>query len=413
MDTEQTFVIVGASLAGAKAAQALREEGFAGRVVLIGEETERPYQRPPLSKGYLQGKEEKAKVYVHDENWHTEHSVELRLGSRVTSIDRSDRRVLLDDGEAIDYSKLLLTTGASPRRLDVPGADLDGVLTLRRIEDSDRLAAAIRGGGQVVVIGAGWIGLEAAAAARQNDCQVTVIEPQPAPLQAALGVEMGGFFGQVHTDHGVDLRLGRGVSAIRGGEAGKVAAVVLDDGSEVPADVVLVGIGAAPNTELASQAGLTVDNGVQVDQSLRTADADIYAAGDVASAFHPRYGRPIRVEHWANALNGGPAAAKAMLGQEVTYDRIPYFYTDQYDAGMEFAGWFPPGGYDQVVTRGDVAGKAFYAFWLSDERVVAGMHVNLWDDGIAPVQALIRSGQPVKADQLADPSVPLGDLTGE
>ncbi|MGH3645570.1 MAG: NAD(P)/FAD-dependent oxidoreductase [Micromonosporaceae bacterium] len=409
MEIDQTFVVVGASLTGAKAAQTLREEGFTGRVVLVGEEPERPYERPPLSKGYLLGKDDRAKLYVHDEGWYDKHSVELLLGRRVTGVDRAAHHVQLDDGESIGYSKVMLATGASPRRLDVPGADLDGVCYLRRVEDSDRLADAIRGGGRVAVIGAGWIGLETAAAARSYGCDVTVIEPRPAPLQAALGPEMGGFFAQLHRQHGVDLRLGRGVSEIRG-DGGRVAAVRTDDGAEIPAEVVIVGVGIRPNTALAERAGLRVDNGVLADQSLRTDDPDVYAAGDVANAWHPRYGQRVRVEHWANALNGGPAAARAMLGQHVIYDRIPYFFTDQYDIGMEFAGWFPPGGYDTVLTRGDVDGKAFYAFWLAGERVVAGMHVNLWDDGIEPVQRLIRSTRPVDRNRLTDPSAPLAEL---
>lgn len=405
MATEQTFVIVGASLAGAKAAQTLREEGFAGGLVLVGAEAERPYERPPLSKGYLLGKEEKAGFYVHDEGWYRENSVELLLGRRVTSLDRAAHRVELDGGEQLGYSKLLLATGASPRRLDLPGADLDGVHYLRRAEDSERLREAFRAGGRVVVVGAGWIGLETAAAAREYGCEVTIIEPQPAPVQAALGPEIGGFFAEVHRRHGVDVRLGRMVTEFRGTE--RVRAVMADDGSEVPADVVIVGVGARPDSEVAERAGLAVDNGVLVDEALHTADPDVYAAGDVANAFNPRYGAHIRVEHWANALHEGPAAARAMLGQEVSYDRAPYFFTDQYDVGMEFAGWFPPGGYDAVVTRGDLDARAFHAFWIFDDRVVAGMHVNRWDEGIAPVQELIRGGVLVDRDRLADPAVPL------
>lgn len=219
---------------------------------------------------------------------------------------------------------------------------------------------------------------------------------------------MGSIFADLHRQQGVELRLGRSVSEVRGAGDG-VTAVLTDDGAEIPADVVIVGVGVRPNTALAEKAGLSVDNGVLVDQSLRTEDPDVYAAGDVANAYHPRYRRPIRVEHWANALHAGPAAARAMLGQQVCYDRIPYFFTDQYDVGMEFSGWFPPGGYDTVVTRGDVPG-AFYAFWLAADRVVAGMHVNRWDDGMAPVQQLIRASEPVDPDRLADPSIPLTEL---
>lgn len=409
MTTDQTFVVIGASLTGAKAAQTLREEGFAGRVVLVGEEIERPYERPPLSKGYLLGKDDKAAIFVHDEDWYRQNSVTLSLGRRATRLDRAAHEVELDDGERINYTKLLLATGASPRKLTVPGADLDGVHYLRRFEDSERLRHALSGGGRVVVVGAGWIGLEAAAAAREYDCQVTVVEPQPAPLLAALGSEMGEYFADVHRGHGVDLRFGRGVVQI-GGAEGRVTTVTTDDGAEIPADLVVVGVGAEPNTQLAEQAGLAVDNGVLVDASLRTEDQDVYAAGDVANAFHVHYGRSIRVEHWANAVNSGPAAAKAMVGREVGYDRLPYFFTDQYDIGMEYTGWFAPGGYDSVITRGDVHGKAFHAFWLTDDRVVAGMHVNMWDEGVGAVQKLIHGGKPVDRARLADPSVSLEDL---
>ncbi|MGH3825444.1 MAG: NAD(P)/FAD-dependent oxidoreductase, partial [Pseudonocardiaceae bacterium] len=270
------------------------------------------------------------------------------------------------------------------------------------------------GGGRVVVVGGGWIGLETAAAAREYGCDVTMVEPQPTPLQAALGPGagasvIGGFFAQVHREHGVDVRLGTAVTEFRG--AGHVATVITDDGNEILADVVIVGVGARPNTELAEQAGLAVDNGVLVDAALRTDDSDVYAAGDVANAVNPLYQARIRVEHWANALHGGPAAARSMLGQQVSYDRLPYFFTDQYDVGMEFAGWFPHGGYDALITRGDLGARAFYAFWLADDRVVAGMHVTQWDQGIALVEDLIRGGKPVDRHRLADPAVPLADTT--
>lgn len=387
----------------------MREEGFADRLVVIGEEAERPYERPPLSKGYLLGTQDKAGLYVHDEGWYRENSVELRLGRRVTSLNPAGHQVELDGGDRLGYTRLLLATGASPRRLDLPGAHLDGVYYLRRVEDSERLREAIRHGGRVVVVGAGWIGLETAAAAREYGCEVTVIEPQPTPLQTALGPEIGGFFADVHREHGADLRLGRTVTEFRG--TGQVSAVVTDEGSEVPADLVIVGVGARPNTELAEQAGMAVGNGVLVDRTLRTEDPDVYAAGDVANAVNPLYGARIRVEHWANALHGGPAAARSMLGQQISYDRAPYFFTDQYDVGMEFAGWFPPGGYDAVITRGSVRDRAFHAFWLVKDKVVAGMHVNLWDEGIEPVQELIRGNLPVDRHRLSDPSVPLADTT--
>jgi 3-phenylpropionate/trans-cinnamate dioxygenase ferredoxin reductase component len=407
MTTPPGFLIVGASLTGARAAQALREEGFDGSIVLVGAEAERPYERPPLSKDILIADDDRATPYVHDEGWYAEHDVELRLGRRVSALDRAAHEVELDDGERLAYAKVLLATGAVPRRPDVPGLDLDGVHLLRTVEESRRLREALRTGGRVVVVGAGWIGLETAAAARGHGCEVTVVEPQRVPLSAALGPEMGAFFADVHRRHGVDLRFGRGVTGMRG--AGRVSAVVLDDGTELPADVVIVGIGARPAVELADQSGLAVDNGILVDESLRTDDPDVYAAGDVANAHNPRYGRRIRVEHWANASESGAAAARSMLGRPVVHDPVPYFFTDQYDVGMEYAGWFATGGYDAVVVRGDLDAEAFQAFWLAGGHVVAGMHVNMWDAGIAPLRDLIRAGRPVDANRLADASVPLAE----
>ncbi len=404
MNNQPTYVIVGASLAGATAAQTLREQGFAGRIVLVGDETELPYERPPLSKGYLLGKDERAKIYVHDESWYADHAVELLLGRRVTLLDRVAHQVELDTGERIGYAKLLLAMGASPRRLRLPGANLAGVHYLRRVEDSDRLRETIRAGSRIVVVGAGWIGLETAAAARESGCDVTVIDPQPAPLLAALGSEMGAFFAGLHVRHGVDLRLSHTVTEFRGTDH---VSGVRTDGGEFAADAVIVGIGAMPNVELAEQAGLNCDNGIVVDKMLCTQDPDVYAVGDVANSYRPFYGGHLRTEHWDNALHGAPVAAHGMLGQSVAYDKLPYFFTDQYDVGMEFSGWIGPDGYDRLVTRGDVAGQAFHAFWLADDRVVAGMQVNLWDDGIAPVDELIRSRQPVDPDRLADASVPL------
>ncbi len=379
--------------------------------MLIGDERDRPYERPPLSKGYLLGDDERSSVYVHEEGWYAEKSVELLTGRRAAKLDRGAHEVELDDGERIGYAKLLLATGSSPRRLRIEGNKLDGVNYVRRLGHTDPLRETLNAGGRVVVVGAGWIGLETAAAARAKyGCEVTVVEPQPTPLHGVLGAELGNVFAQLHTKHGVNFRFGTGVSEFTG--SGKVSGVKTDDGTEIPADAVIVGVGARPNTELAEEAGLAVDSengGVVVDGSLRTEDPDVYAAGDVASFPSARYGRRIRVEHWANALNGGPAAARAMLGKDVTYTDLPYFFTDQYDLGMEFTGWFAPGGYDQVVLRGDVDGLAFYSFWVAGDRVVAGMHVNLWDDGVGPIQELINSEHPVDATRLADSSVPLAD----
>jgi NADPH-dependent 2,4-dienoyl-CoA reductase/sulfur reductase-like enzyme len=405
---EPVYVIVGASLAGAKAAEALREEGFGGSVVLIGTEQERPYERPPLSKGYLLGKDPRDSVFVHAEGWYAEHDVDLRRGVTVTSIDRSSRRVGLEGGESVPYDRLLITTGASPRRLNVPGADLDGVLYLRTVGESERLGAALRGGGNVVIAGAGWIGLETAAAAREYGCEVTVVEPEGTALHRSLGPELGEVFANLHRSHGVTFRFGEALRDVTG-SGGKVTGAVMTSGEGLPADTVIIAIGVVPNAGLAAEAGIQVDNGILVDEALRTSDPDIFAAGDVANAFNPLLGRRIRVEHWANALNSGPAAARSMLGQDVSYDRVPYFFTDQYDLGMETAGLPDPGTYDEIVYRGDKDSLEFVAFWLSDGAVVAGMNVNVWDVN-DDIQALIRSETVVDPDRLADPDVPLTDL---
>jgi NADPH-dependent 2,4-dienoyl-CoA reductase/sulfur reductase-like enzyme len=408
MPAEPAFVIVGASLAGAKAAQTLREEGFGGPVVLIGTEADRPYERPPLSKGLLLGKDERDSIFVHEPGWYAEHDVDLRLGVTATAIDRAAQRVTVTGGEPVSYGKLLITTGASPRRLRVPGADLDGVLYLRSVEDSQRLRAVLEASSRIVIAGSGWIGLETAAAARQYGCEVTVVEPEPGALHRSVGPELGEVFADLHRSHGVTFRFGEGVSELVG-SGGKVTGVVTSQGTELPAEIVVVGIGAIPNAAFAAEAGLEVDNGILVDEALRSSDPDIFAAGDVANSFNPLLGRRIRVEHWNNALTGGPVAAKAMLGQQVSYDQVPYFFSDQYDLGMEAAGVPEPGGYDDVVYRGDKDALEFIAFWLNDRAVVAGMNVNVWDVN-DDIQALIRSGTAVDPDRLADPDIPLNEL---
>jgi 3-phenylpropionate/trans-cinnamate dioxygenase ferredoxin reductase subunit len=411
MADERTFVIIGASLAGAKAAETLRAEGFTGRVVLIGEETERPYERPPLSKGYLLGSDERDQAFVHDASWYSENNVELVLGVRATELRPDRHTVTLDGVEPLAYDKLLLATGSRVRTLDLPGVELPAVRYLRTITESDALLDHMRRSRQVVVVGAGWIGLETAAAARTYGAEVTVVEIDSLPLLRVLGPETAQVFADLHLAHGVDFRFGAQVAGFVD-TGGLLTAVRLADGTELPADLAVVAVGIRPNTELAETAGLAVADGITVDARLRTSDPDIYACGDVAYMQNPLLGRSIRVEHWANALDGGPAAAKAMLGQDVVYDKVPYFYTDQYDLGMEYAGFVEPGGYDLVVFRGDVPGREFIAFWIKDGRVLAGMNVNVWDVQ-DDIQALVRAGYAGKAvdlARLADPEVPLGEL---
>jgi NADPH-dependent 2,4-dienoyl-CoA reductase/sulfur reductase-like enzyme len=416
-----TFVIVGGGLAGAKAAETLRSEGFDGEVVLFGDETERPYERPALAKGYLLGKDERDSVFVRSADWYPEQNVDLRLGAPVTSINRAARTVAFDGGK-LPYDKLAITTGAHARRIAIPGADLGNVFYLRTLEESDALRAAFKPEARVVIIGAGWIGLEAAAAARQAGSPVTVVEPQPGALYGALGPELGEKFAELHRAHGVVFRFGESSTAFRPAEvSGKLPAagdsregwpvgwVITSTGAELPADVVVVGIGAVPNDGIAQAAGLDVDNGVLTDAALRTSDTDIFAAGDVANSYLPLLGRHVRLDHWANALHGGEAVAKSMLGQQVEYNRVPYFYSDQYELGMECSGLPLPGSYDQVLYRGDSTGLEFIACWLNAGRLVAGMNVNVWDV-TGDIQSLIRSGRRLDPARLADPAIPLSEV---
>lgn len=404
-----THVIVGACLAGAKAAEAMRDNGFDGSVVLVGDERARPYERPPLSKGFLKGEEAKDKVYVHPEAWYADHDVDLRLGVTVTGLHRKAKEIELAGGERLGYDRLLLATGSSPRKLPVPGADLKGVHYLRKLGDSETLRERFRQGGLLVVIGAGWIGLEVAAAARHHGVEVTILEPQPAPLQAALGSEIGDIFATLHRANGVHVRTGTGVKTIEGSD-GRVSGVTTTAGQSLPAGLVVIGVGASPNTRLAVAAGLEVENGIVVDELLRSSDEAIWAAGDVANAYNPLLDERLRVEHTANAANQGKAAGALMAGQGEPYAKLPYFFSDQYDLSMEYHGHVGPRGYDDLVLRGDPAsGSPWLAFWLREGRVLAGMNVNDWDaaDGI---KALARARAAVDRSRLADPAVPLTDL---
>jgi len=398
-----THVVVGAGLAGAKAVETLRGEGFSGPVTLIGSETERPYERPPLSKGLLLGTAERESAFVHPPGWYAENDVDLRLGTTATGLDTGRKVVRLDGGEEVGYDRLLLATGATPRPLTVPGGER--ALTLRTLADSQRIADAVTEGTRLVVVGAGWIGLEVAAAARSRGATVSVVEIAALPLQAVLGDEIATVFADLHRSHGVTLHLGASAASV------SADAVLLADGAEIPADVVVAGIGVTPNVGLAEGAGLAVGNGVLVDRRLATSDPDVFAAGDIANIDHPVLKARVRVEHWATALNSGPVAAKAMLGQDVSYEKLPYFYTDQFDLGMEYIGWLPPGTPADVVVRGDLATREFIAFWLLDGRVAAGMNVNVWDVN-DDIDKLIRSGAVVDRALLADPKTPLTSLLG-
>ncbi len=378
MSIRKTLVVVGAGLAGAKAAEGAREYGFDGRIVLVGEEARHPYERPSLSKQGLRG-EEDVPHYVHEDRYYAEHDIELVTWKRAVSLDVAAHRIHLDGDAPLDYDAAVLATGATPRVLSVPGHDLEGVHRLRTVEDAVALGEAVRGavrdGRRVAVVGAGWIGTEVAASARRLGAEVVLIDPLDVPLQRVLGPTVGTVFRDLHADHGVELRLGTGVAAVRG--AGRVEAVELTDGRVEPADVVVVGIGVRPRLELAADAGLALDDGIAVDAHLRTSAPDVYAAGDVAAAEHPRLRRRVRVEHWANALNQGRTAGRNAAGAQEVYDRLPYFFSDQFDLGLEYVGLGDPT--DDVVLSGDVAARKFVALWVRDGRVSAAVAVNTWD----------------------------------
>jgi 3-phenylpropionate/trans-cinnamate dioxygenase ferredoxin reductase component len=395
------IVIVGASLAGASAAVTLRELGYAGELTLIGEEIELPYERPPLSKAVLIGERDEPD-WVRDEAFYADQQIGLLRGTTVARIDR-DRHVVVAGGTEHPYDKLLLATGSAPWRLDVPGADLDGIFTLRTLPDSLGLRERFTAGADVVVVGAGWIGCESAAAARQRGASVTVVEPLTQPLLRVVGEEVGATFADLHREHGVDLRLGTTVVGF-GGEGGRVSEVRLPDGIAVPADTVVVGIGVLPNTALADAAGLELaEGGVAVDATLRTSDPDIYAAGDIAAQDHPKYGRRVRIEHWANAKDQGEHVAGNLLGGAAAYEKRPFFFSDQYDLGCEYRGLAEPTR-DRLVVRGDLAQREFIAFWLRDGAVAAALNVNAWDDGDA-LQDLVDSGRLVDPDALVSGSL--------
>ncbi|MGH3445126.1 MAG: NAD(P)/FAD-dependent oxidoreductase [Nocardioidaceae bacterium] len=406
----QTFVVVGAGLAAAHAITGLREAGFDGRIVLYGDERHLPYERPPLSKGYLLGDDELDSAFVHPPGWYDEHDVDLRLGTPVTALDTAQHKVHAGD-DVEDYDRLLLATGSAPRRLAMADDSGAPVAYLRTIEDSQRLKSAFTEGHRVAIVGGGWIGLEVASAARHAGADVTVLEALDQPLLRVLGPKVATVFADLHREHGVDLRTGVRVEAIEASD--ERAVVTLAGSGTLEADLVVVGIGVSPNVGLAEAAGLAVENGILVDAHLRTSDPDVFAAGDVANAEHPTLGYRLRVEHWDTAIEHGKHVARTMLGEDASYDRMPYFFTDQYDLGMEYVGSLGPDGtdgVDEVVIRGDTSGeRVFTAFWVREGRVLAGMHANDWDAGDA-LRAL--AGRNVDVDRLRDASVPLADLAG-
>ena len=401
MNDLDTVVIAGGGLAGANAAFALRDLGFQRRVILVGEESGAPYERPALSKGYLRGEKVADELLVRPPGDYETAGVELLRATRAVTLDPATRQLNLADGTSLRYDALLIATGAAPRRLRTR-PDLDGVHYLRDLPDADALRAAAAQARRIAVVGGGWIGSEVAASLRQMGGDVTLIADRVRPLERVLGSEVAEIYRQVHLEHGVRLVRGRVAAAV--GDA-RVKGLQLADGRRVETDLVVVGIGAVPRLEFATRAGLETRNGaIATDEFLRSSDPNVYAAGDVATVWHPRYGRHLHVEHWDTAIRQGKAAAANIVGAGTPYLRTPYFYSDQFELGMEYRGFAPEWG--TVVIRGDVAARRFYAFWLTDSRVAAAMNVNLWEDGAA-LRRLVESERRVDPSRLADPGVPL------
>jgi len=398
--TARTFVIVGAGLAGAAAAAELRGRGFDGRLVMIGAERHPPYERPPLSKEYLRG-EQNEPVFARPAEWYEENGVELRLDTRVISLDPSGPSLEIEGGERIDAEVVLLATGGSPRRL--PDAPEQGVLYLRSIEDSDRIRKALTGG-RLVVVGAGFIGAEVAASARAKGVEVTVLEMAPVPLQRALGDEVGRIYGQIHRDHGVDLRTEEGVERIEAADGGVV--VRTSKGDAIGAEAVVVGVGIVPNAGLAEAAGLAVSNGVDVDASCRTSAPGVFACGDVANHDHPLFGR-IRTEHFDNALKMGAHVAGAMLGGDEPFADPHWFWSDQYDVNLQYAGFAM--SWDRVVIRGSLQERDGVAFYLNEGALLAALGLNRGKD-VRRAMKLIAARAAPDEDALADETVDLRTL---
>jgi 3-phenylpropionate/trans-cinnamate dioxygenase ferredoxin reductase component len=394
------IVLVGGGLASGTAVRELRSQGYVGDLIVIAGEPHPPYERPPLSKGYLLGNEPAEKALVNVESWYAEHDVDLRTGVSVESVD-TDSRTLRAGGEDITWSGLLLATGAMPRHLALADDSGAPVHYLRTLDDSTALKAQLTEGARIGIIGGGWIGLEVASAARQAGAEVVVLEALDQPLERVVGSEVGALFAQLHREKGVDLRTGVRIERIGAGADG--ATIGLAGGDTLTVDQLVVGVGVEPTTELASRAGLAVDNGVLVDAGLRTSAPGVFAAGDVANVDHPVLGRRVRVEHWDTAIKHGTVAATNLLGGSAVADHLPYFFPEQSALGLEYVGHPGPDGFDRVVVTGDtegpVEGRTFRVWWLRGDHVVAGMHVNDWDAidrvrelvGTEPGDAALRS----------------------
>jgi 3-phenylpropionate/trans-cinnamate dioxygenase ferredoxin reductase subunit len=405
MDGSSRYVILGASLAGGTAAETLRSEGFDGKVILVGAEPERPYERPPLSKEYLRRESPREDVFLNTPAYYEKQGIELRLGQRARALHATEKLIELDSGYKIGYEKLLITTGTSPRQLRVPGADLEGIFYLRTLPDSDALGEALKKGPHVLVVGAGFIGSEVAASARSTGCAVTMLEVAAVPLVRALGEQVGAIYADFHRERGVNVRTGEMVTEFRGSD--RLEAAVTSSGEVIPCDVAVIGVGVAPAVDFLQGSGIEIDNGVLTDEMCRTNIPDIFAAGDVASWWHPTWRERLRLEHYDNALNQGVAAAKSMLGIGEPYAPIPYFWSDQYDLNLQYRGY--ASRWDEIAVRGNPAEHSFSAFYLLGGRLRACLSVNRFPDQLAATQ-LISAASRVDARQLSDEGVELEQL---
>ena len=400
-----TFVLLGGGLASATAASTLRAEGFDGRVVIVSDETHVPYSRPPLSKDVLRGEKAAEKTWLRPPAWYASKEIELQLGVRAVEVDPHARRIEFADETSLPYDKLLVATGGIPRTLQIPGADLPGVLFLRTLEDALALRTHLTGAGPVVVIGAGFIGAEVAASARTFGCKVTMLEIAQTPMGRALGPKIGAIYADVHRERGVELRTGVGVEHIEG--KGHVQRVITTDGRVHEAAVVVIGVGLVPDVTLARRSGFATGDGIRVDEYCQTSVDNVFAAGDIAHHPNPFLGRRIRVEHWQNAQHQGAAAARNMLGQRKPFHEVPWVWSDQYEHNLQVVGL--PDPIQHVVVRGDVATRNFSAFFLRNDRVTAALAVNRPED-VRLARLMIQHGTAVSEDSLADIHVNLGEL---
>lgn len=403
----ERFVIVGANLAGGTAAATLREQGFGGEVVLIGEEPQLPYERPPLSKEYLRGEKPFEDALLRPTDFWADHDIETLLGARVVRVHAAELSVELAGGDRLSCDKLLIATGCRNRRPPVPGLDLEGVHDLRTAWDADRIRSEIAAGRKAVVVGMGFIGAEVAASLRRSGVEVAAIEPLETPLHSALGGTIGRVFEAIHRDEGVDLVLGDAAAAFEG--AGRVERVVTREGRSIECDFAVFGVGVEPVTDLVAEAGVEVDNGIVVDELCRTTIPGIFAAGDVTNHYHPLAGRTVRVEHWQNALKQGAAAALSMIGRPQPYGDVHWFWSDQYDHNLQYAGFLA--GWDEMIVRGSIEERNFVAFYLKGGKLQAAVGLNRGRE-VRRSMPLIRAGSQVSVEKLRDEDVDLRKVVG-